>query len=182
MIQKTRTELTVHGATVKQRWRRRAETPGLVEIIERNGPGFAVPLFVEEQPHCYAHPEVLRGLDPPRRFRHLVNDQIAVIKRLYSKEIKLKVRRRIERFRKPRKRRIERFRKPRKVVFGHPWIQPIYGDPVLDVLLEDLQVRFLKLPHAVPHDVPAKHLLVDVGELDPSREFRKIRIPLDQRL
>ena len=164
-------ELAVVGAGVEKRWRRGAEPAALVEVVQLDRPLFPVLGLGVEQSHRDPHPEELGRLQAAAHRRLLVDDQIAVIQRLYAQEIKLQVRQRVER----RRHLVD-------VVLKQILAKAADRDPAVDRLPETATVKVPQRPHPVPHDVPAQHLLVNERELDPAGKLCEIRILFDQGL
>ena len=105
------------------------------------------------------------------RFDDLVHDQVAVVEGLDAEEVELQV-----------GGGIERRGQPGEVVLEQPGVEALDRDAVLQVLAEGALVEVLQLADAVLHDVPAEHLLVEVGELDAAGEPGEVGVLLDQGL
>jgi hypothetical protein len=125
-------------AGVEERRRAAAEAAALVEIVETGDAVLAVALFVEHQPHGYAHPEELRGLDAARGLPRLVDDQVAIVERLDAEEVELEV-----------GRRVERGGQLGEIVVEQARVEALDGDAVLEVLLEGALVGRLQGADAV---------------------------------
>ncbi|TWG78765.1 hypothetical protein L602_000900000690 [Cupriavidus gilardii J11] len=90
--QVARRQLRAAGARVEQRRRRRHEVERRQQVVELDGPAFAVGL-VQRQPHRHAHEERLRHLDAG----FIDMQEIAVVQRLQAQVVELEVARGVQR-------------------------------------------------------------------------------------
>ena len=161
----------MQGAGVEEGRRAAAEAAVLVEAVEAGDLGFAVALFIEHQAHGHAQPEKLGRLDAAVLVAGLVDDEVAIVKGLNTKEVEFQV-----------GGGIEGSGELLEVVFEEAGIEALDGDAVFEVFLEGALMNRLEGSDAISHYVPTEDFLIKVGQLDAAGELGEIGILFDQGL
>ena len=164
-------ELRVEGAGVEECGRGGTEAAALVEIVEAEGVAFAVFLFVMEEAHGNADPEVLRDFEAAVLLGGLIDDEVAVIHGLHAEVVEVEV-----------GGGIERGRYLIQIVIEELGIDAFDLDGALKVGLETAAVGFFEIVDPIADDLPVEDFFVNVGKEDTAGKAGEVGILLHHGL